>query len=74
MKAMKKLAALLLALSMIFALCACGSQGSTPTPTAAPSEAGEPSQAPSQEPSQGAEPAAFTTVERPGAGGGRHGL
>ncbi len=63
MKAMKKLAALLLALSMIFALCACGSQGSTPTPTTAPSEAGEPSQAPSEAPSQGAEPAAFTTVE-----------
>ena len=57
MKTTKKLTALLLALSMAFVLCACSNADSKPTPTAAPSEAGEPSQAPS------AEPAAFTTVE-----------
>ena len=63
MKTTKKLTALLLALSMAFVLCACSNADGKPTPTAAPSEAGEPSQAPSEEPSQGAEPAAFTTVE-----------
>ena len=63
MKKKKKLTALLLALSMAFVLCACSNADGKPTPTAAPSEAGEPSQAPSEEPSQGAEPAAFTTVE-----------
>ena len=63
MKTTKKLTALLLALSMAFVLCACSNEDSKPTPTAAPSEAGEPSQAPSEEPSQGVEPAAFTTVE-----------
>ena len=59
MKTMKKFAALLLALSMAFALAACSNQGSTPTPSATPDQAAEPSAAPSQ----GAEPAAFTTVE-----------
>mgnify|MGYP002509442288 FL=1 len=59
MKAMKKFSALLLALSMVFALAACSNQGSAPTPTAEPSAAGEPS----AEPSQAAEPAAFTTIE-----------
>ena len=63
MKTTKKLTALLLALSMAFVLCACSNEDSKPTPTAAPSEAGEPSQAPSEEPSQGVEPAAFTTGE-----------
>lgn len=58
---MKKLAALLLALAMVSALAACSSQGGTPTPTAAPSEAGEPSAAPS-EPDQGGT-ADFTTIE-----------
>ena len=66
MKAMKKLAALLLALSMAFALAACSSdQGSTPSPTVAPSEAGEPSSQPSEaatEPTHD-DNAAFTTVE-----------
>lgn len=57
MKAMKKFSALLLALSMVCALCACSNQGSTPTPTAAPS-AGAESTAPSAEPSEEAtEPA-----------------
>lgn len=56
---MKKFSALLLALSMVFALAACSNQGSSPTPTAAPSDAAEPS----AEPSQAAEPAAFTTIE-----------
>lgn len=56
---MKKFSALLLALSMVFALAACSNQGSAPTPTAEPSAAGEPS----AEPSQAAEPAAFTTIE-----------
>ena len=59
MKTTKKLTALLLALSMAFVLCACSNADGKPTPTAAPSEAGEPS----EETSQGAEPAAFTTVE-----------
>ncbi len=51
MKAMKKFSALLLALTMVFALAACSNQGSTPTPTAAPS-AGAESTAPSAEPSE----------------------
>ena len=59
MKAMKKLTALLLALVMALALCACSNQGDAPTPSTTPSEAVEESTAPSQ----GAEPAAFTTVE-----------
>ncbi len=62
MKAIKKLAALLLALSMVFALAACSNQGDTPTPTAEPSEAGEPS-AEVTEPAQGGGTAEFTTVE-----------
>lgn len=65
MKAIKKLAALLLALSMVFALCACSNQGGTPTPTAEPSAAGEPSAEPSAEatePAQGGS-AAFTTIQ-----------
>lgn len=48
---MKKFSALLLALTMVFALAACSNQGSTPTPTAAPS-AGAESTAPSAEPSE----------------------
>ena len=56
---MKKLTALLLALVMALALCACSNQGDAPTPSTTPSEAVEESTAPSQ----GAEPAAFTTVE-----------
>ena len=64
MKAMKKLAALLLALTMVLALCACSSQ-QTPTPTAEPSQAAEENTAPAPENSEeAAEPAAsFTTVE-----------
>ena len=62
MKAIKKLAALLLALSMVFALAACSNQGDTPTPTAEPSEAGEPS-AEVTEPAQGGGTAEVTTVE-----------
>lgn len=58
---MKKLAALLLALTMVSALAACSGEGGTPTPTAAPSQAGEPSAAPS-EPAQGGT-ADFTTIE-----------
>jgi len=62
---MKKLAALLLALCMVSALCACSNQGGTPS--AAPSEGTE-SAAPSAEPSaEATEPtqggAEFTTVE-----------
>ena len=58
MKKMQKLAALLLALTMVFALCACSSQQAG-TPSAGPSE---PAQAtPASDPT--AEPAAFTTVE-----------
>ena len=64
MKTTKKLAALLLTLSMAFVLCACSNADSKPTPTAAPSEAGEPSQAPSEAPSPGAAPAAVTPVRR----------
>ena len=59
MKAMKKLTALLLALVMALALCACSNQGDAPTPSTTPSEAAEESTAPSQ----GAEPAALTTAE-----------
>ena len=60
MKKMKKLAALLLALAMVFALASCsGQQGGAPS--------GEPSapaqNTPAADPSQGADPAAFTTVE-----------
>ena len=65
MKMMKKLMALLLALAMVFALCAC-SNGDAGTPG---SDAGTPesdagnsgSETPSGEPSQGGE-AAFTTI------------
>ena len=56
---MKKLTALLLALVMALALCACSNQGDAPTPSTTPSEAAEESTAPSQ----GAEPAALTTAE-----------
>ena len=60
MKKMKKLAALLLALAMVFALASCsGQQAGAPS--------GEPSapaqNTPAADPSQGADPAAFTTVE-----------
>lgn len=48
MKLMKKFSALLLALSMVFALAACSDQSSAPTPTAAPSDAAEPSAEASQ--------------------------
>ena len=51
--------ALLLALVMALALCACSNQGDAPTPSTTPSEAAEESTAPSQ----GAEPAALTTAE-----------
>ena len=61
MKAIKKLAALLLALAMVSALAACSNQGGTPTPTAPPSEAAEPSSQ-ATEPAQGGD-AAFTTIE-----------
>ena len=37
MKAMKKLTALLLALVMALALCACSNQGVAPTPSTTPS-------------------------------------
>lgn len=58
MKSMKKLMALLLALSMVFALAACSNGG------AANSDAGAPeSQAPSGEPNQGGE-AEFTTINK----------
>ena len=56
---MNKLTALLLALVMALALCACSNQGDAPTPSTTPSEAAEESTAPSQ----GAEPAALTTAE-----------
>lgn len=51
---MKKILALLLALAMVFALCACG--GSTGSPTATPSEAPTDSEAP-------AEPGAYEVTE-----------
>lgn len=65
MKTIKKLAALLLGLSMVFALCACSNQGGTPTPTAEPSAAGEPSAEPSAEATESAQggDAAFTTIQ-----------
>lgn len=64
MKAMKKLAALLLALGMVCALCACSSQDGTPTPTTGLSDAGEPSSQPSEQPSESVQDGAqFTTVE-----------
>lgn len=64
MKAMKKLAAVLLALVMVFALCACSDQNNTPSTE--PSQNTEPSTAPSAEatqPAQGGTTAEFTTVE-----------
>ncbi len=70
MNVMKKLTALLLALSMAFALCACSSTGGAPTqpagttpaetqPAADPTQ--EPTDAPTEEPTSA--PADFTTVE-----------
>ncbi len=65
MKTMKKLTALLLALTMALALCACSSTGNTPTdaPTqpAETQPAADPTDAPTEEPTNA--PAAFTTVE-----------
>ncbi len=65
MKTMKKLTALLLALTMALALCACSSTGGTPTdaPTqpAESQPAADPTDAPTEEPTNA--PAAFTTVE-----------
>ena len=67
MKAMKKLAALLLALTMVFALCACSSQGgeATDAPTDPAEQTTEPAHedntAPETDPT--GEPAALTTVE-----------
>ena len=65
MKMMKKLTALLLALTMALALCACSSTGGTPTdaPTqpAETQPASDPTDAPTEEPTNA--PAAFTTVE-----------
>lgn len=65
MKTMKKLTALLLALTMALALCACSSTGGTPTdaPTqpAETQPAADPTDAPTEEPTDA--PAAFTTVE-----------
>ena len=55
---MKKILALLLALTMVFALAACGS---TPAPAAAPEPAAEP--APAEEPSPAEEPAPVEEVE-----------
>jgi len=65
MKTIKKLAALLLALSMVCALCACSNQPGSPTPTAKPVESAESSAAPSEAASEPAQSAAaeFTTVE-----------
>ncbi len=66
MKTMKKLTALLLALTMALALCACSSTGNTPTdaPTqpAETQPAADPTDAPTEEPTDA--PAAFTTVEK----------
>ena len=56
MKLMKKLSALLLALTMVFALAACSNQGSTPS-----ADPTQPAADPTEEPAN--EPAAFTTVE-----------
>lgn len=66
MKTMKKLTALLLALSMAFALCACSSAGGDPTqpPETKPAETqtpSEPAADPTEEPTNA--PASFTTVE-----------
>lgn len=62
MKKLKKFAALLLALSMVLALCACSSQDPG-TPSADPSEeATQPASDPTDETTQGGD-AAFTTVE-----------
>lgn len=61
MKKTQKLAALLLALVMVFALSACGQQAGDPS--ADPTQpASEPAQD-SAEPTQNAEPAAFTTLQ-----------
>ncbi len=65
MKLMKKLGALLLALTMAFALAACSNAGDTPTPTAEPSKAAEPSAAPSEaatEPSHDAAISVYTNA------------
>ncbi len=62
MKLMKKLGALLLALSMAVALTACSDTGSNPSQPGGGE--GEPSKSvESAEPNQGGEPAAFTTIE-----------
>ena len=63
MKLMKKLSALLLALTMVFALAACSNQGSTPSadPTQPAADPTQPAADPTEEPVN--EPAAFTTVE-----------
>ena len=71
MKTMKKLTALLLALTMALALTACSSAGGDPTqpPETKPAEtqpaetqpAADPTDTPTEEP--GSKPAAFTTVE-----------
>ena len=63
MKTMKKLTALLLALTMALALCACSSTGGTPSQPAAtnPAETQPATEAPTEEPTDA--PAAFTTVE-----------
>ena len=63
MKTMKKLTALLLALTMALALCACSSTGGTPSQPAAtdPAETQPATDAPTEEPTDA--PAAFTTVE-----------
>ena len=75
MKTLKKLAALLLALSMVFALAACSNTGSgdgTDAPTDAPetestetdAPEADPTDAPSEEPAEGEDgDAEFTTVE-----------
>lgn len=58
MKLIKKLGALLLALTLVFALAACSSTGDTPSSTPT-----QPIADPTVSPSEGVEPAAFTTVE-----------
>ena len=64
MKATKKLAALLLALSMVFALAACSNDNTdnSTEPSQSTEESTAPSAAPSEEPGQGGS-AEFTTVE-----------
>lgn len=57
MKLIKKPAALLLALALTLTLGACSNQGGSPTPTAGPSEAGEPSATPTEPGSEATEPA-----------------